>query len=244
VSTPAILTIVAVVIATAAIGVAIWLATTARRTRDVLERQLRDEQIDLAETQRSVEHLETRMTTLRAELAEAHRENAELTDRLRIASSGDGRGIGLLALERHRQARAAGTPLVAPMLGPGTNLADELRTAIDLQLELLREEVGTYGELVDWSVPGAVDAVEALATLRIVEELAAALAKRSSELAVTVTREAGMTVVAVDAEGWNDPVPEPRSLEQALAALDATLDLTAADGTLHALARLRSRDQV
>jgi len=221
-------------IAVAAIGAAVAL----RRDRQRVEHSLAEEQAAHTEARRSVEHLETRNATLRSELAEAHHGNAELTARLRRAQSGDTRSLGFWALERYRQARVAGTPLVGNALGPGLDVGAELQAALALELELLREEVGTHAELVELALGDPVDPREALAALRVVQELAATFAKRADELRVAVGRDHDQATVTVEAVGWTDPVPNQPALEQGLRALDGSLELTNGDGTLTAVARL------
>jgi hypothetical protein len=229
-----ILLAVVAAIALAAVVAAIML----RHDRQEVRRELTATEAALAESRRSVQHLETRAGTLRSELAEAHHGNAELTARLRRAQSGDTRSLGLWALERHRQARVAGTPLLGNMLGPGLDVASELHAAVSLELELLREEVGTHAELVELALGDPVDPREALAALRVVQELAATLAKRADELRVTIRREQDGAVVIVEALGWTDPVPSQPALEQGVHALDGSLQLTNGDETLTATARL------
>jgi hypothetical protein len=231
---PWILLVVVAAIAVAAIAAAL----VVRRERKRVEAELASSEESLAEARRSVEHLETRTATLRSELAEAHHGNAELTARLRRAQSGDARSLGLWALERHRQARVAGTPLVGSAIGPGIDVAGELHAAVALELELLREEVGTHAELVALTLGDPVDPREALAALRVVQELAATLAKRADELQVRIERDDDDAVVTVVAVGWNDPVPSQPALEQGVSALDGSLELSNGDGTLTAVARL------
>jgi hypothetical protein len=231
---PWILFAVAAAIAVAAV-VAVIIVDRRRRR---LVAQLATSEAARAEAQRSVEHLETRTGTLRSELAEAHHGNAELTARLRRAQSGDSRSLGLWALERHRQARVAGTPLLGNAIGPGLDVAGELAAAVALELELLREEVGTHAELVELDLGDPLDPREALAALRVVQELAATLAKRADELRVTITRERDDTVVTIQAVGWDDPVPNQPALEQGVSALDGNLELANGNGTLTAVARL------
>jgi hypothetical protein len=182
-----------------------------------------------ADARARIEHLETRLGALRNELAEAHQENADLTARLGRQQPADAsRSLGLWALERHRQARAAGTPLLGLGVGPGIDLVDGLADAVRTDLELLREEVGTHAELADVGLD-ETDAREALVVLRIVQELTALLAKRADELHVTVARDGGLAVVTVEARGWPDNPPSVTAFEAGLAPLDGTLELRPAD---------------
>lgn len=190
----------------------------------------------LVDARRTTEHLETRVATLRHELAEQHRTNAELTARLRTA--GDAHGAGLWALERLRQSRFAGTPTLRSASGPGLDMAADLRDAIALELELLREDVGTYAEVTEVALGSAVSARVALAVLRVVQELSASLAKRADELRIEVQRDGDVAVVTVEASGWPDPPPSHAILERGVNALPGTLVVRADDGLLTAEVRI------
>ena len=133
--------IVAIAAAAAIVIVVVVAALWIRRLRA----QVVSEQRDLDDARRSTQHLETRVSTLRQELSEQHRANAELTAKLRGA--GDARANGLWQLERLRQSRLAGTPTLPTANGPGMNVGADLGAAIALELELMREEVGTYAEV-------------------------------------------------------------------------------------------------
>jgi hypothetical protein len=187
---------------------------------------LAGEQAAHAETMKANEHLENRMRSLRNELADAHHTIAELTDRLGRANPTDAsRALGLWALERHRQARIAGTPLLGLVVGPGTDLSAALVEAIQLELEVLREEVGTHAGLAELDLGDAVEPHEALTILRIVQELTATLAKRADDLSVEIGREDADALVVVSAHGWTDTPPNASAFEHGLAALDGTLHL-------------------
>jgi hypothetical protein len=216
-----------VVAATAAVLVVVVIAAIVLHRRQVEE--LTAEQARLVDARRSTEHLETRVATLRHELAEQHRTNAELTARLRTA--GDAGGAGLWVLERLRQSRLAGTPALRAASGPGLDLAADLRDAIALELELLREDVGTYAEITDVALGSTVSPREALAVLRVVQELAASLAKRADELRIDVQRDGDAAVVTVVAAGWPDSPPNHTILERGVSALQGTLEVSSdADG--------------
>jgi hypothetical protein len=224
-----------------------WRASAARKERESeLTAELEREQAARAEAAKANEHLETRMRSLRNELTEAHQTNAELTARIGRANPSDaGRALGLWALERHRQARLASTPLLGLAVGPGADLTVGLTEAIRVELELLREEVGTHAELTTLELGEGVDAHEALTILRVVQELTATLAKRADELRVDVGREERDATVRVVALGWSDSPPNASAFESGLAALDGTLDLRpdpdTAD-TLLAVVRLGTPD--
>ncbi len=192
-------------------------------------RELAAEQERLEDARRSTQHLETRVATLRHELAEQHRTNAELTARLRTA--GDARGAGLWALERLRQSRLAGTPALRAS-GPGIDMAADLRDAITLELELLREDVGTYAEVSDVALGSAVTAREALAVLRVIQELSASLARRADELRIDVRRDGDVAVVIVSASGYPDAPPSHAILQRGVTALQGTLDVRSDGGAV------------
>ncbi len=203
-----------------------------------LRAQVAAEQHDLDEARRSTQHLETRVSTLRQELSEQHRSNAELTAKLRGA--GDTRANGLWQLERLRQSRLAGTPTLPVANGPGMNVGADLGAAIALELELMREEVGTYAEVTGIDLGHPVSPREALAVLRVVQELAATLAKRADELKISVDRDGDAARVVVHAAGWSDTAPNHATLEQGVAALDGTIELRPETGMLTAEVRLPS----
>ncbi len=134
------------IVAAAATAVLVVVVVVAALWYRRLQAELTTERAELEDSRRTTQHLETRVATLRQELSEQHRENAELTAKLRGA--GDTRATGLWQLERLRQSRLAGIrTLHAVAAGPGMNLAADLGDAIALELELMREEVGTYAEV-------------------------------------------------------------------------------------------------
>jgi hypothetical protein len=240
-----VLAVLAVALVVAEIG---WIrASAARKQREQeLGEALAQERTAHEEASRANEHLETRMRSLRNELVEAHQTNAELTARIGRANPAEAsRALGLWALERHRQARLASTPLLSLAVGPGADLSTGLTEAIRVELELLREEVGTHAELAALELGDSVDAHEALTILRIVQELTSTLAKRADELHVHVGREDRDATVRVEAVGWSDAPPNAAAFESGLAALDGTLDLRQdpeTDDTLLAVVRLGTPD--
>lgn len=228
-----------IVIAAAVVVIAVVVLVAALQVRGA-KRETATSQSERDEAQRTAAHLETRVGTLRQELAEQHRANAELTAKLR--SAGDQRAGGLWALERLRQARLAGTPSLPTTTGPGIDVASDLRAAVALELELMREEVGTYAEVSGVELGDPVSPREALAVLRVVQELAAALAKRSDELLVTITRDGDAALVTVRASGWSsEGTQNHTNLERGVAALDGTLALLPEPDVLVAEVRIPDR---
>jgi hypothetical protein len=224
---------VVVAVAAGLLIVVVVIAVVLRRRQAA---ELAAEHARLVDVQRSTEHLETRVATLRHELAEQHRTNAELTARVRTA--GDARGAGLWALERLRQSRYADTPSLRAASGPGLDMAADLRDAITLELELLREDVGTYAEVTDIALGNSVSAREALAILRVVQELAASLAKRADELRIEVQRDGGVAVVIIEAAGYPESPPNHAVLERGVNALPGSMEIRSDEDKLVAEVRI------
>jgi len=226
-----------VAITAAAVIVLVVLAAAVRQRRTRAE--LAAERVELEDSRQTTRHLETRVGTLRQELSEQHRANAELT--VQLHSAGDARAAGLWALERLRQSRFAGTPTLPTTSGPGISIATELHSALALELELLREEVGTYAEITSLELGSTVSPREALAVLRLVQELTAALAKRSDELRITIARDGDTARVTVVAAGWSEAAPNHAILERCVNALEGTLELRPETGVLTAEVRIPDR---
>jgi hypothetical protein len=228
------------IVAIAAVAVIVVVVVVAALWLRRLRAELTTERAELEDSRRTTQHLETRVATLRQELSEQHRENAELTAKLRGA--GDSRATGLWQLERLRQNRLAGVrTLHGVAVGPGMNLAADLGDAIALELELMREEVGTYAEVTGIDLGNPVSPREALAVLRVVQEIAAALAKRSDELRISIDRDGDAARVTVQAAGWTEGARNESTLERSVAALDGTLELRPEAGILTAEVRIPDR---
>jgi hypothetical protein len=228
------------IVAIAAVAVIVVVVVVAALWHRRLRAELTTERAELDDSRRTTQHLEVRVATLRQELSEQHRENAELAAKLR--SAGDTRATGLWQLERLRQNRLAGIrTLHAVVAGPGMNLAADLGDAIALELELMREEVGTYAEVTGIDLGNPVSPREALAVLRVVQEMAAALAKRSDELKISIDRDGDAARVTVLAAGWTEGTRNESTLERSVAALDGTLELRPEAGILTAEVRIPDR---
>jgi hypothetical protein len=231
---------VAWIVAGAAAAVLVVVVVVAALWIRRLRAELTTEHAELDDSRRTTQHLETRVSTLRQELSEQHRENAELTAKLHGA--GDTRATGLWQLERLRQNRLAGIrTLHAVAVGPGMNLSADLGEAITLELELMREEVGTYAEVTGIDLGNPVSPREALAVLRVVQEMAAALAKRSDELKISIDRDGDAARITVLAAGWSEGARSDSTLERSVAALDGTLELRPEAGVLTAEVRIPDR---
>jgi hypothetical protein len=226
------------IVAIAAVAVIVVVVLAALLRSRALSEELANERAALDDAHRSTEHLETRVATLRQELSEQHRANAELTAKLRTA--GDARASGLWSLERLRQSRLAGTPILHAS-GPGLDIATDLGSALALELELLREEVGTYAEVTGIELGNPVSPREALAVLRVVQELAAALAKRADELKINIERDGDAAMVTVIASGWSEATPNHAILERCVTALNGTLELRPEADVLTAEVRIPDR---
>lgn len=149
--------------------------------------------------------------TLAAAASAAETRNADLAERVdtlefELARDAGRRALpdALWRLELARQHRAGWVRGDVPGADDLVDPAPRLEAAIAAELELLREDVGTYAELSGWAADESLDASQTLSVLRIVQELLAAVAKRSDELAVQVlTRDDGV-VVTVTCAGWSD----------------------------------------
>jgi len=167
---------------------------------------VRDRSDEVAVARRAAQADELTVTTAAAEARAA--ELAERVDALEFELARDaGRRAlpdALWRLELVRQHRVGWARGDAP---GGDELADpvpRLEAALAAELELLREDVGTYAELEEWTADPALDASQTLAVLRVVQELLAAVAKRADELSVRVTARDDGVAVRVTCAGWSD----------------------------------------
>jgi hypothetical protein len=82
--------------------------------------------------------------------------------------------------------------------------AERLSAALGAEVELVREDVGTYAELGEGVLDAELDAAFALGALRMAQELLAALAKRSDAITVTVRATADAVGLTVSCSGWSE----------------------------------------
>jgi hypothetical protein len=146
-----------------------------------------------------------------AAAAAAEARNTELSDRVdtlefELARDAGRRALpdALWRLELVRQHRVGWARGDVPGADELDDPAPRLEAALGAELELLREDVGTYAELAEWAGDESLDASQTLAVLRVVQELIAAVAKRSDELALRVTTRDDAVVVTVTCAGWSD----------------------------------------
>jgi hypothetical protein len=122
-------------------------------------------------------------------------------------------------------------PATTDLAEPGKRLAGVLAT----EVELVREDVGTYAELADEVAEAELDGAYALGALRMAQELLAAVAKRSDSITLTVRTAPDAVGLTVTCSGWNPEAgPEPGLEWVAAAAVDlaGALTITEDDGTL------------
>ncbi len=77
--------------------------------------------------------------------------------------------------------------------------------------------------------------------LRVVQELAAALAKRADELRITIGRDGDSALVRIVASGWSEAAPNHGVLERGVTALNGTLELSTEAEVLTAEVRIPDR---
>jgi hypothetical protein len=108
-----------------------------------------------------------------------------------------------------------------PVPGGGEALArsaDRLAGALAAEMELVREDVGTFAELGACSLDERLDASRALAALRMVQELLAAVAKRSEEVAVEVRSLPEGLGITLSCAGWTPDGDDLSAVEVVSAA--------------------------
>jgi hypothetical protein len=135
-------------------------------------------------------------------------------------------------VRQHRVGWARGpAPGTEELAEPAQRLSDALAT----EVELVREDVGTYAELGGAVVEAELDAAFALGALRMVQELLAAVAKRSEAITVAVRTAVDSVGVTVSCSGWSTDPDAARSLDAVAAAagdLAGSLTVTENDGSL------------
>lgn len=200
-------------------------AATARRERDeALEREKRAKR-EAAEVSRRMKDEAERRAGAEAALAQAEAERARLVEALAEAEEAAGGGdeaqaarlwsLALAAVRRTWDVSVAPSP---GMASPLDGADDELRAAVEIEVDAAREEAGAAIEL-EWHGDAVAPASVALGALSIAQELIARLAKISdgSRLRVTSTSE-GVTVEvsATDVDG-RSVVPDDVAVDQQVA---------------------------
>jgi hypothetical protein len=232
-------TIVAAVVAVLALG-ALGAAAVQLRRRAIqvgsLEQDVQGATTAAAEADRRAAGAEDEARSAGQRAATAEASAVTLQDRLGAIA-----GV-VWILERRRRARAwavvvgqiGATP---PDLGgdPSAGLAD----ALALELEIIREEVGTPGRLVGGDQPLGPEPGAAVVGLLVATELLQALARRADSLRVSLAADGDATVVDLAGEGWQQrggegevPVVEPAVLHDltlASAGVGAELEIGAPD---------------
>ncbi len=160
---------------------------------------------------------------------------ARLEHQLTLESGPPGLAEALWRLEQVRQHRGGWTR--APVPG-GTELrspAERLTAALANEVELVREDVGTYVEIGEPSFETDLDSAFALGTLRMAQEILAAVAKRCDAITVTVRTGVDSVGLTVSCTGWSGEPEASHTLDViATAAGDLAGDLvvTETDGSL------------
>lgn len=158
-----------------------------------------------------------------------------LEHQLTLESTPPGLAEALWRLELVRQHRGGWTRSPVPGGAELGSPGERLSAALASEVEVVREDVGTYVEIDEPSFETDLDAAFALGTLRMAQEILAAVAKRCDAIAVTVRTEAASVGLTVSCSGWSAEPEATHALEViATAAADLAGDLTVTevDGSL------------
>jgi hypothetical protein len=119
---------------------------------------------------------------------------------------------------------------------PGADELDatpkRLSAALATEAELVREDVGTFATMGECVLDDGLEPSHALLGLRIVQELLAAVAKRSEEIAVGVRASADAFGITLSCTGWSrdgDDLASVGVVSAAAAELGGSVELTEQD---------------
>ena len=208
---------VAAALAVVAIVVALVAARAVRATRAESTRRVEETERRRAEAERRATELTaradesdrravrfgTRVGELEALAAELDTHIDDLERQLGREAAQHGLPDALWRLELVRQHRLGWGRGPAP--GGGETLgrsADRLAGALAAEMDLVREDVGTFADLGVCALDEKLDGSRALAALRMVQELLAAVAKRSEEVTVEVRSLPEGLGITVSCAGW------------------------------------------
>lgn len=185
--------------------------------------------------------------------ADAAAQQALAADQRALAASRLDRdhGDALWGLERLRQQRewsaVAGPSVPVPTRSEAmptvARCSAELAAAVAIELTVIREQVGTPGQVAGFRPGPDLRPGTALVALRIVSELLYALARRCEDLQVHLGPDADDLVVTVAGEGWEgeDGLAATPALVEAAAHLGGFLSLgPSGEGGMRAVLRLPS----
>jgi hypothetical protein len=211
-------TIVAAVVAVLALVGVVLLAVGLGRVRRGLGRRLAETSAELEGCTAARKEAERVATEARGQAAEAAA-RARASEQRAATVEGRERAAGqaLWALERCRRAReweGVAGPIGASAPEPGLGALSGLTNALRLELDIIREEVGTPGKLTggleEWRAGGAAGSpgggagppAALLAGLLVVTELMHAFARRCESLEVSVGWGGSGVLVTLVGEDW------------------------------------------
>ncbi len=199
-----------------------------RRPHVALEQRAEASERDAKDAEQRCSDQEARARALEDQIA-------RLAHQVSLETGPPGLSEALWRLELLRQHRSGWLPepaaADAELIGP----AERLAAALTTEVELLREDVGTYAELAEAVMEAELDAAFALGALRMAQELLAAVAKRSESIAVTVRSAADSVGLTVSCTGWTadaDAAPALEAVAAAATDLAGSLTLSEEDGSL------------
>ncbi|MBV8951952.1 MAG: hypothetical protein JOZ99_13825 [Actinobacteria bacterium] len=188
-----------------------------------------------AENAREAADAEQRRAEQEARAHELDGQIARLEHQLSLETTPRGLAEALWRLELLRQRRAGWVRGPVPGGDELTEPAARLAASLATELELLREDVGTYAELGEAALGPELDAGFALSALRMAQELLAAVAKRSESIVVTVRSAPDCVGLTVSCAGWTADGDATSALDAIAAAaidLGGTLTITEDGDTL------------
>jgi hypothetical protein len=200
-----------------------------RRPEVALEERAATSERDATDAARDRDELRTQGGDLQSQVE-------RLEHRLTLDAGPRGLPDALWRLELLRQHRVGwGRGTVPDVEGPA-DPASRLAAALATEVELVREDVGTYAELGEGALDGGqLDAAFALGTLRMAQELLAGVAKRSEAITMTVRTTPDTVGLTVSCSGWTAEGDAATALEAVAASaadLAGSLTVTEDGGSL------------
>lgn len=180
-----------------------------------------------------------RITALETQVESAEQQTQRAEARLAaLEAKGDPRLVALWALAQLEQQRAWRLSLAAVIEGE----PDGLRGALAMEVDRIREEVGTPGTL-DLKVDPPVTVDDAALALLAARELLASLVPHTQAYDMVIGRDGSRLDIEVVCTGWEGPAEAADDISRLLAAIapaggDLQLD-TDADGRLRAVVQLQ-----
>jgi hypothetical protein len=200
-----------------------------RRPEVAVEERAATSELEAADAARDRDELRTRGGELETQVE-------RLEHQLALDACPRGLPDALWRLELLRQHRVGwGRGTVPDVEGPA-DPASRLAAALATEVELVREDVGTYAEIDEGALAGGpLDSAFALGTLRMAQELLAGVAKRSDAITMTVHTTPDTVGLTVSCSGWTAEGDAATALEAVAASaadLAGSLTVTEDAGSL------------